>query len=480
MHDNRALIEKRLNRVLNQRLKPAVHRSVAPVRLSVWHVDGGQGEPVPPSEALPGGPAVAEGRYQPADVGLRWGPAWGTSWFHVEASVPAEAAGRRVELFVDLGWENRFAGFQAEGLVYRPDGSVVKGLNPRNLWVPIADPATGGETVDLYIEAAANPKVDHGDTPFAATPLGEKSTAGTDPIYRVNRVDVSVFEQDVWELWQDLEALGGLMLELPDGEPRRWQIAQAIERSLDALDLQDLAGSAAAAREPLQPALGKPANASAHRISAIGHAHIDSAWLWPVRETVRKVARTTSNVVQLLDEHPDMVYAMSSAQQFEWIEQHRPEVFKRVAEHVAGGRFVPVGGMWVESDTNMPGSEAMARQFVYGKRYFLERFGIETEEVWLPDSFGYSAALPQLVKLSRSRWFLTQKISWNKTNPFPHHTFWWEGIDGTRVFTHFPPIDTYNSDLSGRELAHAVRNFRDKGAATRSLEIGRGSWRERG
>ena len=469
MHDNRALIEKRLNRVLNQRLKPAVHRSVAPVRLSVWHVDGGQGEPVPPSEALPGGPAVAEGRYQPADVGLRWGPAWGTSWFHVEASVPAEAAGRRVELFVDLGWENRFAGFQAEGLVYRPDGSVVKGLNPRNLWVPIADPATGGETVDLYIEAAANPKVDHGDTPFAATPLGEKSTAGTDPIYRVNRVDVSVFEQDVWELWQDLEALGGLMLELPDGEPRRWQIAQAIERSLDALDLQDLAGSAAAAREPLQPALGKPANASAHRISAIGHAHIDSAWLWPVRETVRKVARTTSNVVQLLDEHPDMVYAMSSAQQYEWIEQHRPEVFKRVAEHVAGGRFVPVGGMWVESDTNMPGSEAMARQFVYGKRYFLERFGIETEEVWLPDSFGYSAALPQLVKLSRSRWFLTQKISWNKTNPFPHHTFWWEGIDGTRVFTHFPPIDTYNSDLSGRELAHAVRNFRDKGAATRSL-----------
>src|SRR5690606_22476851 len=111
----------------------------------------------------------------------------------------------------------------------------------------------------------------------------------------------------------------------------------------------------------------------------------------------------------------------------------------------------------------------MARQFVYGKRYFLERFGIETEEVWLPDSFGYSAALPQLVKLSRSRWLLTHKISWNKTNPLPHHTFWWEGVDGTRAFTHFPPIDTYNSDLSGRELAHAVRNFRDKGAATRSL-----------
>lgn len=125
--------------------------------------------------------------------------------------------------------------------------------------------------------------------------------------------------------------------------------------------------------------------------------------------------------------------------------------------------------MWVESDTNMPGSEALARQFVYGKRFFLEEFGVETEEVWLPDSFGYSAALPQLVKLSGSRWFLTQKISWNTTNPFPHHSFLWEGLDGTRVFTHFPPVDTYVAELSGEELAHAEENFRDKGHATRSL-----------
>ncbi|WP_026874235.1 alpha-mannosidase [Jiangella gansuensis] len=468
MHDTRALVEKRLKRVLNQRLKPAVHRPVAPLTLRAWHVDGGQGEPVPPAEALPGGPAVAEGRYQPIEVGERWGPPWGTSWFHVTGEVPAEAAGRRVELFIDLGWENRFAGFQAEGLAYRPDGTVVKGLNPRNLWLPVAHPASGGERIDLYIEAAANPRLE-GDTPFAVTLLGEKHTAGSQPLYRINRADISILEVDVWELWQDLEAVGGLMAELPEGEPRRWQILRAVERSLDALDLQDLAGSAAAARAELTGVLTKPANASAHLISAVGHAHIDSAWLWPVRETVRKVARTTSNVVSLLDEYPDLVYAMSSAQQYAWIEEHRPEVFERVADHVKGGRFIPVGGMWVESDTNMPGSEAMARQLVYGKRYFLDRFGIDTQEVWLPDSFGYSPALPQLVKLSGSRWFLTQKISWNKQNVFPHHSFWWEGLDGTRVFTHFPPVDTYNSDLSARDLAHAVRNFRDKADATRSM-----------
>ena len=125
--------------------------------------------------------------------------------------------------------------------------------------------------------------------------------------------------------------------------------------------------------------------------------------------------------------------------------------------------------MWVESDTNMVGGEAMARQFLVGQRWFEEHLGTTCDEVWLPDSFGYTAALPQIVTQAGCRWFLTQKISWNTTNVFPHHTFWWEGIDGTRVFTHFPPVDTYTAELTGRELAHAARNFRDKGAATRSL-----------
>jgi alpha-mannosidase len=170
-----------------------------------------------------------------------------------------------------------------------------------------------------------------------------------------------------------------------------------------------------------------------------------------------------------MDDDPGFVFAMSQAQQYDWIKRYRPEVYARLKEKVAQGRFVPVGGLWVEADTNMPGGEAMARQFAHGKRFFLAEFGIETEEVWLPDSFGYSAALPQLVRLSGSRWFLTQKISWNQTNRFPHHTFWWEGIDGSRVFTHFPPVDTYNAELSGHEMGHLVRTFAEKGAASRSL-----------
>jgi len=470
MHDDRDLLRQRVARTLAHRLRPAVHRTVGALQVEAWHVEGGRGEPVPPSAALPGEGRHDAARYEPMAVGDPWGPAWGTSWLHLTGEVPAEAAGRRVELVLDLGWTDSSPGFQAEGLVYRPDGSPVKGLNPRNGWVPVADAATGGERVDLYVEAAANPLVLDVD-PFRPTTLGDRLTAPSTPLYRLARADVTVLETEVWELVADLEVLGGLLQELGDGDPRTWQLARALERSLDVLDLQDITGSAAAARGELADVLAAPATASAHRLTAVGHAHIDSAWLWPLRETVRKVARTTSNVVDLMDspEGRDLVYAMSSAQQYAWIEEHRPEVFARVAEKVREGRFVPVGGMWVESDTNMPGSEAMARQLVHGKRYFLDRFGVDTQELWLPDSFGYSAALPQLVRLSGSRWFLTQKISWNTTNVFPHHTFWWEGIDGSRVFTHFPPVDTYNSELSAEELAHAQRNHRDKSGSNRSL-----------
>ena len=169
------------------------------------------------------------------------------------------------------------------------------------------------------------------------------------------------------------------------------------------------------------------------------------------------MTRTVANVVNLLDEDPDLVYAMSSAQQCEWLRTEHPALFERVKEHVAAGRFVPVGGMWVESDTNMVGGEAMARQFLVGQRWFEEHLGTTCDEVWLPDSFGYTAALPQIVRQAGCRWFLTQKISWNTTNVFPHHTFWWEGIDGTRVFTHFPPVDTYNGRADRRASSRTPR-----------------------
>ncbi|WP_028924272.1 alpha-mannosidase [Pseudonocardia acaciae] len=453
MHDDRKLIEQRISRVLDERVRPAVYSAFAPVEVAAWDVPG---EPVPVSEAL-------AASFEPFRVGEQWGPPWGTTWFRFTGAVPPEWAERAVELVLDLGFDQVNPGFQAEGLVYRADGTPVKGLNPFNAWVPV----TGSDDVVLYVEAAANPVILDPRHPFRPTPLGDLRTAGREPLYRLAMAQLAVFDEEVWGLVADLEVLDQLMLALPVESGRRWEILRACDRAVDALDLADVPGTAKAARHELATVLAAPAHASAHLVSAVGHAHIDSAWLWPLRETVRKVARTAANVTALMDEHPELVYAMSSAQQFAWIRDHHPAVYARVKEHP--GRFVPVGGMWVESDTNMPGGEAMARQFTHGKRFFAEEFGVETEEVWLPDSFGYSAALPQLVDLSGSRWFLTQKISWSQTNTFPHHTFWWEGIDGTRVFTHFPPVDTYNSELSGAELAHASARFAEKGRARRSL-----------
>ncbi|OKK22358.1 alpha-mannosidase [Streptomyces sp. CB00455] len=455
MHDDRSITEHRLRRVLTERIKPAVRSRAVPLTVERWEVPG---EPVPVAEGL----AAA---YEPCAPGRTWGPAWGTTWFKVTGTVPAGWAGRTVEAVLDLGFDRMMPGFQCEGLVHRADGAEVKALNPHNDWVRVADRAVGGERVEWYVEAASNPVlVDH-----RATYEGDRPTSGGQPLYRLGRMDLTVFESEVWELVQDLEVLHELMTQLGEGDARRYGILRAVEAALDALDLGDVPAAAAASRARLADVLAAPAHASAHRVSAVGHAHIDSAWLWPLRETVRKVARTTSNVVALMDRHPEFVFAMSQAQQLDWIKTYRPELFERIKKKIADGQFVPVGGMWVESDTNMVGGEAMVRQFLYGKKFFLDEFGIETHNVWLPDSFGYTAAMPQIVKLSGSRWFLTQKISWSQVNAFPHHTFWWEGIDGTRIFTHFPPVDTYNGDLGGAQLAHAARNYREKGRGSRSL-----------
>ncbi|MEN3304166.1 MAG: alpha-mannosidase [Micromonosporaceae bacterium] len=457
MHDDRRLVEARLERVLRERVAPAMYAATVPLELAVWHVPD---EPVPVAEALRAG-------YQPFRTGDPWGRPWSTSWLRVTGTVPEHWAGRRVEAVFDLGFVGGWPGNQAEALVYDAGGAPVKGIAPQNQYVPIARPARGGEQVDLFVEAAANPDVLAGG--FRPTPLGDKLTAGDAPLYRMGRADLAVLDEEVWGLAFDMDVLAELMRELAVTDPRRHEILRALERSLDALDLSDIAGSAAGARTHLAVALSRPAHASAHHVSAVGHAHIDSAWLWPLRETVRKTSRTFANVTALAAEYPEFVFACSQAQQYAWVKERYPEIFQRIRNSIKAGQWVPVGGMWVEADGNLPGGEALARQLVHGKRFFLDEFGVECNGVWLPDSFGYTAAYPQLAKLAGMRWFLTQKLSWNDTDTLPHHTFWWEGIDGSRVFTHFPPVDTYNAIFSGQELAHAVRNYAEKGRGTRSL-----------
>ncbi|MGX1933962.1 alpha-mannosidase [Microbacterium resistens] len=462
MHEETSLTVGRANRVLTERIRPAIHSARVPLEISAHALPG---EPIAPADGL-------GLDYEPFAAGQQWGPAWGTTWFRVRGEVPAEWAGRRVEAVIDLGFDVNMTGFQCEALVYRrgADGEPVpvKSLNPRNQWVPVVPVAEGGESVELFLEGASNPVLlDY--HPFLPTQEGDIRTSSPEPLYRIRHMDLAVFESEVFELALDMEVLLELQAELPETSPRRMRILQALDDALDVLDLQRITDTAADARERLAPALESPADASAHRIAAVGHAHIDSAWLWPVRETIRKVARTTSSMTTLLEEEPEFRYGMSSAQQYAWVKEHRPEVFARIKDAVAEGRFLPLGGMWVESDTVMPTGESLVRQFSHGQRFFEREFGIRSRGVWLPDSFGYSPALPQLMRRAGFEWFFTQKISWNQRNVFPHHTFDWEGIDGSRIFTHFPPMDTYNSQLSGMEVAKASRQFKENRVATMSI-----------
>jgi alpha-mannosidase len=455
MHDRIASGEERIAAFLADRLRPALYPQRLPMDVGAWHIPG---EPVPAEVAL-------RAEYAPFAVGEPWGRPWATTWFSVQATVPERWAGRRVEALVDLGSDA--GGGRAEGLVHDEHGIPLQGLHPHLSAVRIAASAAGGEPVRLLVEAAANPQIEGGSG--AGTRYGDPATAGDAPLYRLRRADIAVRDEDVWQLIHDFEALDGLMRSLPDALPRRHEIRAALESAVDAVDPRAVARTAALARTVLAPALRRHAYDSAHTLAAVGHAHIDSAWLWPVRETVRKCARTFSTMAALTEEYPGLIVAASSAQHYAWMKEHHPHVFERIRKAVADGDWAPVGGMWVEADAELPGAEALVRQFTLGRRFFRDELGVDGDGVWLPDASGASAAFPQLAALSGARWFLSRRPEPGLDAALPHHTFRWEGIDGTRLFTHLAPGGSEGNALTGTELADAVADFADKGAATGSL-----------
>ncbi|KFI55452.1 alpha-mannosidase [Bifidobacterium sp. UTCIF-37] len=463
---------ERCKRILRQRVDPHVHPVVAHLDVESFDIPG---EPMPSAEFFA---RVAAGdiEFTPFTLGREWGTTWGTVWFRLTGQVPAgyPKDGRALEVVIDLGWYPHSCGGHIEGLVYRPDGTAIKAVHPLNHWVPFM--SADGETqvpIDadgrftLYLEAASNPLL-LGVPPFIETELGERATGRPDEPYVFKSADLTEFDRDCDAYRVDLDVVSSLMELADKRSPRYWQLAKALQRSLNLFDERDH-DSVSAAREALADVLARPANASAMNVSAVGHAHIDSAWLWPVRETRRKVARTVSNALALMDADPDFRYAMSSAQQYAWLEEDHPDLFARMKRRIEEGRFIPVGGMWVEADGMLPAGESLIRQITFGRRYFREHLGVEPKGIWLPDSFGYTGAWPQIARRAGYEWFLTQKISWNDTTKFPHHSFLWEGIDGSRIFTHFPPSDTYAAWCKAQELDYAEKNFQDKDLADRSL-----------
>jgi alpha-mannosidase len=466
MHHEPTIIEERLRRVRREYIDRQMWGPRHQLDALMWSVpdeaDGTVGEPVAVEVAL------AADDWKPAGPGTPWGRPWGTAWFRLQGAVPDAWIGEHVDAILNVGFNDIAPGFMAEGMIWREgrDGwAPERGLHPANHIVVVDRSVAGGERVDYLIEASANPIM----WGLESAPNSDRDTAGSSPIYFVTAIDLAVRNVEVVGLHHDLRALMGVRSQVPADSARAWEILAAVDRSLDALDLHDVVGTAAAAREELRDVLSRPASASAHRLSAVGHAHLDTAWLWPLRETVRKAARTFSNALRTAEDEPEFAFACSQAAQYDWMRQRYPKVFADIGDAIERGQWIPVGGSWVEADGNVTGGESMARQFLHGQGFFREHFDVTCTEVWIPDVFGYPASFPQLFRLAGCERFLTQKMSWNRTNRFPHHTFWWEGIDGSRVFTHFPPVDTYCAQIEPFELAKAEHQFAEKGQATRSM-----------
>lgn len=415
-----------------------------------------EGEPITYEDAI-------SRTFSPFAEGDAWGSKWDTVWFRFTSEVPAGWKGLPVVALLDLNYSEYCEGFGREGLVWI-GGKPVIAVNRNRRAIPLLESAQGGEKIDFYVEAAANPgaQMSRGDEDLL---MPDYEGA---PLFKLDEAQLATQNLDAFHLKMDFEVCQQAMLELPDNEPRRGQLLRALNTACGILDLGD-PSTVAPARESLAGVMARCNGDTAHKITAVGHAHIDTAWLWPLRETIRKCARSFTTALRYMEKYPEYKFVCSQPQQYAWMKEYYPSIYEDIKAAIKRGQWEAVGGMWIEADCNIPSGESLVRQFLHGKSYYEEEFGIEIKDLWLPDVFGYAAALPQILKKSGIDWFLTQKISWSDTNKFPHHTFLWEGLDGTQVFTHFPPVDTYNCQMAAKDLMHSVHNFQENDRATAAL-----------
>ncbi len=442
LENMRKLHEQRIENFL-KRLRESFYEDEITFQIEYYKDD-----PLPPFEKR------TFSNYRPIQTGEIWGENWESAWFHLQQTIPAAWQGKRVVARVNLG---------GESLVFSPDGIPLQGLSVHTLWLnydfrrdrfDISDSAQGGEIVDLWIEASAGQlfglqlEVDRGT-------VVPKQFGG----YRakVEYASLAIFRHDLWELFIDCFVLNDLMKALTTNSVRRNRILKALNQVID--HFSDNAAGIVTARELLKGELEKPHSASDLMTYAVGHAHLDTAWLWPIEETIRKCARTFSAQLDLIEKYPDYIFGASAAQHYAFTKEYYPGLYKKIKKQIQAGRWEVQGGMWIEADCNIVSGESLVRQILYGKRFFKEEFNIDIRNLWLPDVFGYSAALPQILKKSGIDYFVTQKLSWNQFNRFPNHTFIWRGIDGSEVLTHFPPEDNYGSDLRPSRLIFAQQNF---------------------
>jgi len=353
--------------------------------------------------------------WQPFALKTRWGGFDQTTWFRMSVTVPKEIAGMPCVALIRPG---------GESLVY-VNGVPFQGLDARRDELFLTNAAEGGETYHLVLESVPSVEED---------------------IYHIfEYADVAGFDSRTWDAYWDFAVGLEITGVLPPDSVVRMRLLELIERTLLIIDLnrpgspeyyESLQEARAAYQEGMRILRNDGDNGN---LVLVGQSHIDTAWLWPLRETRRKCGRTFATVLRLMERHPEFLFMASQPAQLEWIKEHYPETYEGIKRRVAEGRWEPIGGMYVESDCNVPCGESFVRQFLYGNRFFRKEFGVHTRTAWLPDTFGDSWALPQILRKAQIDVFVTNKINWSEFTTFPYDFFLWEGPDGTRIPCVIPP-----------------------------------------
>lgn len=376
--------------------------------------------------------------FSPMPAGTPWGAKWEYGWFRASVELPKVAAGRRIVLRLEPGAEALlFVGGKAAGAVDRQHREVT-----------LTRKAKAGERFEILAEAYAG----HGPVTWTPGPVppGRVTMPEPGPTQSVvGESSFGIWEEEVYQLAIDVETLWGLRENLDPDSLRVAEIDRGLRSFTTIVDVElpraEMLETVRRARRELAPLLACVNGSTAPVLYGFGHAHIDVAWLWPLAETERKAARTLANQLALIREYRSYRFLQSQPQLYLMLKERYPELYGRVTKAAKEGRIVAEGGMWLEADTNITGGESLIRQFLHGMRFFREELGVENEILWLPDVFGYSGALPQILRGVGISYFSTAKIYWNYHggDPFPYTTFFWVGIDGSSVLASF--CTDYNS-----------------------------------
>lgn len=372
-----------------------------------------------------------KGTFVKAPKGTKWGKKWEYGWFRTSFEIPEKYEGKRLCLHL---------GTAPEMLVYL-NGVESGSIDKQHSFIMLDKEATCGTSYEVYAECYAG----HGARREDAGPFGiDEITVPEDVGLQVVTESsyVAVWNEDIFQAYMDYLCLYELFGCLPETSLRRMKIIEGLKEFTYIADFElphdQMVESIVKAREVLKPLLDCRNGSTAPDFTIFGQSHIDLAWLWHEDETKRKAARTYSNQLKLMEEYPDFKFLMCSPTVLNYNKKYYPELYKRIKAAAAEGRFIPEGAMWIESDTNIPSGESLIRQFVKGRRWFKNEMGVESVLAWMPDTFGYSGALPQIMKKCGVKYFATQKLlrADPETEQFPYNIFWWEGIDGTRILSH--------------------------------------------